>query len=58
MGNLQHEGWKDIRSLMIYRKDHHYIRVLSLASTRDAFDIHPYAQMLDHFKDGGLNMIF
>jgi hypothetical protein len=57
MGNLQSEGWKNIRSLMIHRNQH-YIRLLALTGHATSFDVDvPYMSVLTHFRTGGKNMV-
>ncbi len=57
MGNLECEGWKNIPSLMLHRKEH-YIHLLTLGTEEDAASrVFPYAAMLQHFKTGGLSLL-
>ena len=56
-GNLEIEGWGNIRSLMIHRK-HHYIGMLALADATTVLGVDvPYMSVLRHFMTGGQNMI-
>ena len=53
MGHLEREGWKDIPSLMLHRKDH-YIHLLTLGTEQDAAGrVFPYATMLLTLQNRG-----
>ena len=55
VGNLGDEGWLPIRTIMIHRSEC-YIALLGVTDTRSVRD-QPYNSRLNHFKQGGRNMM-
>jgi hypothetical protein len=56
-GNLGFEGWRDIPKLMIRKRDHHHVRLISLADVPLRPRQVPYETVLAHFRTGGKSML-
>jgi hypothetical protein len=57
IGNLRPEGWRNIRRLMIHKKDQ-YIQLANLTDGNPYQDVAvPYATVIRQFGSGGRSMI-